>query len=46
MIYAYENINGVITLYEVEEDGTATEIEFDQDIYERILFDRKASESD
>ncbi len=42
MVYAFEETNGIITLYEVAEDGTATEIDFDIDIYERILFDVKS----
>jgi hypothetical protein len=39
MVYAYEETNGIIKLYEVDSEGVATEIPFDKDIYDGILWD-------
>lgn len=40
MLYAYEETNGVVTLYEVDTTtGEATEIPYDHDIYLGILWD-------
>ena len=40
MLYAYEETNGIVKLYEVNTTtGEATEIPYDEDIFQSIVFD-------